>query len=350
MKIAFGVCSLGIGHATRSMPVIKKLIEEGHEVVLVSHGRSLALLKHEFPELKSYDLEDYPIRYTEKAHQFFPYMLVNTRKILKNMINAHAEFLRIDSKENFDLIISDSRYDVFNRFKPSYLIIHQLRIMLKMAILRGGTMFYNHYMTKFFTKILVPDFEDESLTGEMAHNLRFIDESKVEYIGVLSPFRHLGLERDIDLLISISGPEPQRTIFENKIMSEIDSLSGKVVVTLGKPEKIEKKSENVEIYTYLSSEEREKIMNRAKVLISRSGYSTIMDMYVIGGKAAFVPTPGQPEQKYLAKYLQDRGISGYMEQDEMNLQELIDMAKRYRGFEGNYDVDKSVSRILEVVF
>ncbi len=349
MKIAFGVCSLGIGHATRSMPLIRALIDEGHEIVIVSHDRALSLLKREFPELKFYDVPDYPIRYTQKAHQFFPYMLLNTRKILKTLFDMHKLFLKIDERENFDIIISDSRYDIFNRFKPSYLIIHQLRIMMKAAILRGGIMIYNSYMSKFFNKIIVPDFRENGLTGEMSHNLKFIDTRKIEYIGVLSPFKNLGLNRDIDLLISITGPEPQRSIFEEKVMSSLDEVNGKIVITLGRPEREEIKRENVEIYSYLPSNKREEIMNRSKLIISRSGYSTIMDLYVIGGKAMFVPTPGQPEQRYLAKYLESKKIAGYVEQDEFNLKKLILESKKYMGFKGDYDTSKSMENFLRVI-
>ncbi len=349
MKIGFGVCSLGIGHATRSFPVIRKLQEEGHELVIISHGRALEALKAEFPDMRFYDLEDYPIRYTEKAHQFFPYIFANSRKIVRSMLENHREFLRIDAKENFDIIISDSRYDVFNRFKPSYIIIHQLRIMLRLAFLRGGAMLYNSYMSKFFRKIIVPDFRENGLSGEMSHNIRFIEPSQIEYVGILSPFRPRELPRDIDALISISGPEPQRTIFENKIMEQLDAVDGKIVVTLGRPEKLESHSEKKRIYSYVDFKTREELMNRAKLIISRSGYSTIMDMYVTGGRGAFVPTPGQPEQRYLAKYLHSRGLFGYMEQESMSLPELIDMAKKMKGFEGGYSVEKSVNRVLEVV-
>ncbi len=349
MKIAFGVCSLGLGHATRSAPIIRRLLKEGHEVVLISHGRALSLLTMEFPSIKYYDLVDYPIRYTEKAHQFLPLFIRDSRRIMKTMIENHRIFLDIDKKENFDVIISDSRYDVFNRFKPSYLLIHQLRIMLKSAVLRGGTMLYNGYMTKFYRTILVPDFEDCRLSGEMAKNLRFIPEDKIEYVGPLSSFRNLNCERDIDVLISISGPEPQRSMFEKIALKQIDNLNGKVVVTLGRPEKGKHVESNAEIHYYLSADERERIMNRSKIIISRSGYSTIMDMYIIGGKAGFIPTPGQPEQRYLAKYLNNRGVAAWMPQESLDIPRLISEAAKYRGFKGNYDGESSVNKVLEVI-
>ena len=349
MKIAFGVCSLGIGHATRSLPVIKKLVDEGHEVVIISHDRALSLLKRELPDLKYYDVPDYPIQYTEKAHQFIPYIIANSHRIIKSMIEYHRVFLSLDSRENFDIIVSDSRYDIFNRFKPSFLIMHQLRIMLKSSVMRGGTMIYNSYMSKFFRKIIVPDFQNNSLSGQMSHNVRFIPNEKIEYVGPLSSFKNRNLDRDIDVLISISGPEPQRTLFEKIVLSQLEDINGHVIVTLGRPESIHSEEKNVEIYSFLPSEKREEIMNRAKVVISRSGYSTIMDLAVVGGKAGFVPTPGQPEQRYLAQHLKDMGITASMSQDQMNLRELVNDALKMKGFDGKHRVEESVERVLEVI-
>ena len=347
MKIAFGVCSLGIGHATRSLPLIRALEKEGHEIVLISHGRAYTLLKKELPYLKIYNLVDYPIQYPDKAYQFIPYFFAKSNKILNAMLRGHREFLELHKKENFDLIISDSRYDIFHRDVPSFLIIHQLRIMLPMTLLSYGTMFYNAHMSKYYTKILVPDFEKNSLSGEMSHNILFIPQEKIEYIGPLSPFRNLDLPRDIDVLISISGPEPQRSIFERKVMEQLDDLDGNVIVTLGTPENDGKRRENT--YHYLTFEDREKIMNRSKIIISRSGYSTIMDIYTIGGRAMFVPTPGQPEQEYLARYMEMRKIAGFVDQDSLNLRENLERVNGYRGFSGGYSTQKSVKRFLEVI-
>ena len=350
MKIAFGICSLGIGHATRSIPVIKGLIEEGHEVVLISYGQAYYLLKKEFPNLRIYSLADYPIRYTEEAHQLIPYLLANSHKIIKTLLYSHRKFLTIDSKENFDMIISDSRYDIFVRNKPSYLMIHQLRIMLKLGLLRGGTMVYNSYMSKYFRKIIVPDFRNNGLSGDMSHNVKFVDGKKVEYVGVLSPFKNLNLPRNVDVLISISGPEPQRSIFERIVLNEIEDLHGNIVVTLGKPEGRISRDNGIKVYSYLPFEEREKLMNRAKLVISRSGYSTIMDLYVIGGRAFFVPTPGQPEQVYLAKYLESKNLAGYETQNRLKLADTIVKAMRYKGFKGGYDVKKTLENIWRVIF
>lgn len=339
------MCSLGLGHATRSMPLIKKLMEEGHEVIIISHGRALTLLKKEFPDIRAYDLKDFPVKYSEKAHQFIPYFLVQSNKILKTLISSHQTFLKIHERENFDIIISDSRFDIFHRSLPSFLITHQLRVMVPGA--GELALFYHYNMGKYFTKFIVPDFEKDSLSGEMSHELRLFPMEKISYIGPLSPFRRREIQRDIDVMISISGPEPQRTLLEKSVLAQLDSLTGNVIVTLGKPES--DITREGKIYGYLTTEKREELMNRSKLIISRSGYSTIMDLYVIGGKAMFIPTPGQPEQEYLARYLEKKGVAGYTSQDNLDLKNLVERAKYYEGFKGGYDVSKSVENFLRVI-
>ncbi len=349
MKIAFGVCSLGIGHATRSSPIISKLVDEGHDVVLVSYGRAAQLLRREFPDLKMYEIPDFPIEYPEKAHQFIPYFFTHSNRIIEAMIKSHKTFLRVHEKEGFHMAISDSRFDVFHRKIPSFLIIHQLRIMVPVRTFRFGTQLYNKYVSRFYNKLIVPDFREDSLSGRMSHDLLLIKDSQIEYVGPLSTFRRRDVERDINVLVSISGPEPQRTLFERKVLDALDDLDGKIVVTLGRPELNGKKyRENV--YHFVDAREREMLMNRAKLTISRSGYSTIMDLYVVGGKAMFVPTPGQPEQEYLAKYLESKRIAGYAEQENLNLQELINKSSNYSGFKGGYDPSRSVENVMRVVF
>ena len=54
MKIIYGVCSWGLGHATRSLPVIRRLMDENNEITIISNGRTLELLKKELDEKIEY--------------------------------------------------------------------------------------------------------------------------------------------------------------------------------------------------------------------------------------------------------------------------------------------------------
>jgi len=349
MKIAFGVCSIGLGHASRSIPLIKKLGEEGHEVTVFSYGRALELLKKEV-SAKFIEFRDYPLEFTDNPDLFFINILFDSPLLLSSLFTEHELFLKHHAKENYDLIISDNRYGIFAKDTPSFLITHQLRILnpYRLKLLEAGSLLYNRFFTNRFKYIIVPDLEQNSLSGDLSHNLRFIEPRKIKYMGPISFITKKSVNKDIDLLVSISGPEPQRSIFEKLVLEQLEGLDINYFVTLGKPEEQSNK-ENVR--SYLSFEERESIFNRAKIFLTRSGYSTIMDLYMIDGKALFVPTPMQPEQEYLAQYFMQQNMFYAVPQKNFNLERDLKIASGYHGFENNnYESNKSVQRFFDVVF
>ena len=139
-------------------------------------------------------------------------------------------------------------------------------------------------------------------------------------------------------------------MFEKRMLIYIDSLNGKIVITLGKSENIKKfKRGNIETFTFLNKKDREDLLNRAKLVISRSGYSTISDLAVIGTKALMTPTPGQVEQEYLAKYHNKKGTFYSVNQDKINLIRDVELAKKTSGITRKCDVNQSVERIINLI-
>ena len=355
MKIIYAVCSWGLGHATRSLPVIRKLIEEGHEITIISHDRSLELLKSELgTQTKYIDIEDYPMLISENRRQFMAKSVIYWPLFIQKMEKGLQKVTKIIQKDKYDKIISDARYDIYSRKIPSFFISHQIRIMnpLRINIFEKGSETFNTFFFKRFCGVIVPDFKDENnLSGELSHNLKKIDEEKIHYVGVLSDFKKQQKKKDIDYLISISGPEPQRTRFEEKILPQIKDLPGKKIITLGKTEKIDKLKniQDTEAYTFLPKNKREELLNRSKMVISRSGYSTILDLAVIGTKALMTPTPGQIEQEYLAEYHNKKNNFYSVDQDKINLIEDIEKAKKTTGIKRECNVKKSVENIIQII-
>jgi uncharacterized protein (TIGR00661 family) len=354
MKVLYGICSWGLGHATRSLPVIRKLVRENNELVVISSGRSIDLLKTELGNDVEYlDIPDYPMLLSENSRQFMAKSLIYWPLFIRKMESGLQIVTKLIEKNNYDLIISDARYDVYSKKIPSYFISHQMRIMnpLRIKKLESGSEIFNLFFFKRFREVIVPDFKDDNLSGELSHNLKRIDESIINYVGVLSDFSKKRTKKDVDYFISISGPEPQRTLFEEKILSQIDQINGNIVITLGKTEINEKlKNENITTYTFLSKKEREDLLNRTKLVISRSGYSTILDLAVIGTKALMVPTPGQIEQEYLGQYHSQKRSFFSINQDKINLKENVQRAKRFTGITRKCDVNSSVENIMQVVY
>ncbi|UCH72364.1 MAG: hypothetical protein JSW62_02105 [Thermoplasmatales archaeon] len=353
MKVIYGVCSWGLGHATRSLPVIRKLIEENNELTIISNGRSLDLLKNELGENVEYlDIPDYPMLLSENARQFMAKSVIYWPIFIRKMQSGLSKLTKFLETKKFDLIMSDARYDIYSKEIPSFFISHQIRIMnpLRIRMMETGSEIFNLFFFKRFAGVIVPDYKEDSFSGELSHNLKIIDESKIHYVGVLSDFKKKEENKDIDYFISISGPEPQRAILEEKILSQVDKLEGKIVVTLGKTEKKDKISmNNIATYSFLKKEERENFLNRAKLVISRSGYSTIVDLAVTGTKALMTPTPGQIEQEYLSQYHNKKETFYSVNQSHIDIKRDVEIAKRKTGSKRKCDVKKNVEKIMNII-
>ena len=353
MKVIYGVCSWGLGHATRSLPVIRKLIHEDNDITIISNGRSLDLLKKELKDnVKYIDIPDYPMLISENTRQFIAKSIVYWPLFIKKMESGLQKLTKIVKNNNYDLIISDGRYDIYSKIIPSFFISHQMRIMnpLRIKFLETGSEIYNKFFFKRFKGVIIPDYKEDDLSGDLSHNLKRIDSKDLNYVGVLSDFKKLNIKKDIDFLISISGPEPQRSIFEDKILSQIHALDGKIVITLGKSdEKKEVIEDDLEIYSFLTKERRENLLNRAKIIISRSGYSTLLDLAVVGIKAMMTPTPGQIEQEYLSEYHNQKGTFYSVNQNKIDLKNDIKKVKDTTGIIRHCNVNKTVNNIINII-
>lgn len=359
MRVLYGVCSWGLGHATRSLPIIRKLIVEGNEVTLVSAGRALELLKLELKDRASYlDLEDYPLPYTEKSKLFLLKFCLYSPKLVRSIIEEHKRIMKILSKNKFDIIISDNRYGIFHRNIPSFLITHQLRIIApgRIKLIENSFERYNAHFLKYFRAMMVPDYEHDGVAGDLAHNLKVLPSDRVAYFGIMSDFKRMDVAEDFDFLFSVSGPEPQRTVLENLICKQINDIEGEIVLSLGRNlNELDKKkrktlNENIQLFDFLQREDRELIMNRSRFIVSRSGYSTLMDIYALGKKAMFIPTPQQTEQEYLAMFHEKRGNFYFVDQDKIDLSKDLEKAKNYRGADKTFDLEKNTQRFLDVIY
>jgi len=108
-------------------------------------------------------------------------------------------------------------------------------------------------------------------------------------------------------------------------------------------------SRGVETYSFLSKNDREDFLNRSKLVVSRSGYSTILDLAVIGTKALMTPTPGQVEQEYLARYHNQKGTFYSVNQNDIDLIRDVKIAQKTTGITRKCDVDKTVENIMNIV-
>ena len=315
----------GLGHATRCIPIIKALEEHGFTPLIASDGIALELLKLEFPHLKTLELPSYKITYSKKGSNFrwkmiqsIPNMIAATyeeRKMVKKWIKQHS----------ISGIISDNRLGVFSKKVPSVFMTHQLNV------LTGSTTYLttkiHHYFINQFTECWVPDVKSKhNLSGKLGH-IEY-ENSKIKYIGPLSRFRKTKSEKKYDLLVLLSGPEPQRTLLEEKLILELQKYDGNVLFVRGWMESEQKihQEKNILFYNFMKSNELEVAFNESDLVLCRSGYTTVMDLAKLGKKAFFIPTPGQYEQEYLAKKFKKEGLVPYCSQDNFTVAKLAEIA------------------------
>lgn len=345
-KILVAPLDWGLGHATRCMPIITELLNQGTEVVIASDGRSYQLLKNEFPDLLHLPLPSYNVSYQGKGSLLLA-MAMQVPKFINTIYKEHKSLQRIIRDYKIDAVISDNRYGLWSKKIPCIFLTHQLFIQIPNSIsfLSPVTDFINHKFIQKYDECWVPDVEGEgNLSGRLSHKRKIQDISPF-FIGALSRLHKIEkAEKKYDLLTVLSGPEPQRTIFEKIILSQIQkvNLSAgrqdlKTLIVRGVTEQNEKTlvNEKVEMVSYLNAKELNEAMNHSELLLSRSGYSTIMDLAVLGKKAILIPTPGQTEQEYLAEELKKRKIFYTQKQKEFDLMKAIEENKKYSGLKIN---------------
>lgn len=351
MKMLFGVCAWGLGHATRTLPIIRKTIQEGHEVTVVSSGAALSMLKRELADTASYDdVEDYrPPEIQNPSFLAFA-TLLKYPVYLTTMLYEHDYVRKFIANTKVDVIFSDNRFAFYSREVPSFFMGHQLRILnpLGSRILENGSEVYNRYFLNRYAGVVVPDFYEDGLSGRLAHDLSVLDESRLNYVGILSEFEYRpGTQEDLDLFVSISGPEPQRSTFERLVRRQLEGFEGRLVVSLGRPD-VRSNGESV-FKSYLSREEREALLNRSKIVVARSGYSTLMDLLALRKKGFLVPTPGQLEQEYLASYHRAKKTFYCVEESDLDLPAQIESALAFKAPSARWTPERSVENVLDVI-
>ncbi len=311
------VCPLdwGLGHATRCIPLIQKFLRQGKRVSIAGNGRSLNLLKLEFPHLSFYELPDYDISYPKKGKHFVLHMGLQSQKILIAITKEKKRIKDILRSSDIDMILSDNRFGCYHKKCFSVFMSHQINIALPQ-----GLNWLNKINQQFISKyneLWIPDNEGaNNLSGKLSHGPNI----KAKYLGVLSRFTRPETEIKIvyDYLAIVSGPEPQKSIFEETLRKKLKSSSFKCALVRGVPGSSKLQiEEGLDVYDHLPAEKLNHLINQSKKIICRAGYSSIMDLYTLEKEAILIPTPGQTEQEYLARYLNRRMGFTFIKQEEL---------------------------------
>jgi predicted glycosyltransferase len=338
------ICPLdwGIGHATRCVPVIRQLLLQKHEVIIAADGRPLDFLKEYFPELVFIRLSGFRVSYPEKKNMVLK-MALQSPFILYGIYREHIRLKKIIRDNKIDVVISDNRFGMWSKKAYSVYITHQLMIMapkrMKWAepfLHKAHQLIISHY-----NECWVPDLPGrKSLSGDLSHQHPLPENG--HFVGFLSRFdKEIRLvfpdetTNKPELLVMLSGPEPQRSIFEDIVLNELKvDPQHNVIILRGLPGKAAQSSPlpGVKIYNHMPDEEISKLIISAGTIICRPGYSTIMDLVTLGRNAILVPTPGQTEQEYLAEHLSKDSSFCRIEQEGFSLGEALKAGKELTEF------------------
>ena len=341
------VCPLnwGLGHAARDVPLIRRLLNLGHEVILAGDGATMDLLKAEFPELETRRFRSVVrVRYSMHLPAWLKITLLSPF-LLYEVFAEHYSLKRIIRQVRPDVVISDNRYGLWNSRVRSILITHQLSIRLPRF---AGFLEYPAYLVlrafiEKFDRCWIPDFPGETnLSGDLSH--RYPLPRNAVFTGAMSRFSEPGQStlKSLNLLIILSGPEPQRSMLHKIILKQIFSLRYTCVILEGLPGKLKRVdlTSNVTTYSHLPSADLRNLLLSAEHVICRAGYTGIMDLALLQKKALIIPTPGQTEQEYLAGYLASKGMFLTCSQDELDivaaLEDLSDFSPVFKLPEGNF--------------
>jgi predicted glycosyltransferase len=214
----------------------------------------------------------------------------------------------------------------------------------------------NSFFHTKFTGVIVPDISpgggSQNLSGKLCRSNLNVTNDRAYYAGILTSTEKKAMDEDLDYLIIVSGPEPQRTKLEEIIMKQVQKLPGEKVVLLGSPQKEDhrKLDEHTIVHSYVSTEEKVELMNRARFLIARSGYTTMMEIAELDKKhGLFTPTPGQTEQEYLSLYYAKLRWFLSRSQYRLKLPEDAQAALNYKGFPEMTKTRENVEKLYQNV-
>lgn len=319
MKTLIAPLNWGLGHATRCIPLIRKLLSDGHEILIAADGHPMELLKQEFPELRFIDFPSYNIRYNKGKSQLTA-MLRSIPVIISGIIREHHQLKKIIRQHQIEQVISDNRFGLWNKHIHSTYITHQLMIKMpkKLGFMTPLIWLGHRFFINRFDSCLIPDFGGkDNLSGDLSHKYPLPRNAK--FIGPLSRFTDLSTKTKdtpdmiFDVVALVSGPEPQRSIFEKQLIKRFENTAEKVLILQGLPaDNTTKQKQQIPkeltILPHLDTIQLAITLKNAKKVICRSGYSTIMDLHALNclDKSELIPTPGQTEQQYLANFLKQK--------------------------------------------
>jgi UDP:flavonoid glycosyltransferase YjiC (YdhE family) len=325
-KILVAPLDWGLGHATRCIPIIRFLVAQGHLVYLGITPQTAPLLQTEFPHLPCIQLPAYAVQYSKTAKGLPFTLLKQLPRIIRTIRQEHACLLQAVQEHGIQRILSDNRYGLWHPQVPAVMLIHQMQLQVPQSALAQTVINWIHSrMLLRFSACWIPDTPQHTFGGNLTQTN--MPNNKVQYLGPLSRFEgaHSLQEKRNYTLVLLSGPEPQRTQLEHILIQQQSDFQGEVVLVRGTSAAIPLPTVPAHwtVHGLLHQHQLLPILQAAQWVVCRSGYSTLMDLAVLGKGALLVPTPGQTEQEYLAGWWAQGGNYVYQAQNGINIKKAL---------------------------
>jgi uncharacterized protein (TIGR00661 family) len=321
----------GLGHATRCIPIIKAFKQLNIKVVLAAEGHQAALLLKEFPDMEVLPLTGYRVHYAKSRLLLLLSLIWQMPKIYRTIKLEEVWLKKVVKTHQIDLVISDNRFGLHHPEIPSIFITHQLLIKAPYQWVQNIFQRINYHFIHQFTSCWVPDMATSpGLAGELSHPAK-MPRIPVSYIRLLSRFHRVTCATKYTFAVVLSGPEPQRTILEQTILEELKQFTKPVILIRGLPSETAaiEVPPHVTVYNHLDTIELATELQQADYIISRGGYTSLMELLSIDKKLIVVPTPGQTEQEYLGPHLMQHKRLLCIAQDEFSLADAYEKAQAF---------------------
>lgn len=298
-NVLFSPLNWGMGHVARSISIIQQLLEQENQVFVACDEAQKAVYEVYFSNLFFVNHAPYPFKFAGKGNWALD--LFNQRKkLVARFALERKEVEKYIVDFQIGVVISDHRYGFFSNKKPSIFITHQLHLPLKWF--QKSMQYIHRKMLGNFNSVWVLDDENSTLAGKLSHRIK---HQSILYIGIHSRFQVFRQSPIFcDSLFIISGPMPYSQQFLDDCISKSLDLKGNNVCFY--PENLVLPTvipTNLKVFCSKDWKLVDAYFEGAQMIYSRAGYSTIMDLKVLNKKATLIATPGQAEQIYLERRL-----------------------------------------------
>lgn len=323
-KVLIAPLDWGLGHATRCIPLIHAFLDLGSEVVLAASGPQAQILKQEFPQLTLLPLPGYAVRYSRKGSTLALRLLLQAPRILKTIREEYRWLKQVQKIYQFNLIVSDNRFGLWHHAVPGIFITHQLQIQTPNSWLEKRIQRINYKYIQRFQQCWVPDNKAIALAGKLSHP-QVLPGIPVQYMGLLSRMRKTNSPVQYKYCFLLSGPEPQRSILEKRLLEQIEHLESSCLLIRGLPgaQLTLPATKNCTIIQHAATDELMHLLASSEFIVCRSGYTSLMELMAMQRKMILIPTPGQTEQQYLADYFMQQGWAYTASQDTLDLRTVL---------------------------